>query len=182
MLLLWLTTMIPQFRPPPCEQPQSCKPASASQLGILITSFALMAIGAGGIRPCSLAFGADQFSRRRNNNNNRILESYFGWYYASASLSVLIAFTGIVYLQDRFGWKVGFGVPAILMLLSAILFFIASPFYIKVKASLSLFTGLVQVVVVAVKNRKLSLPPRDSSGWYHHRKGSDVLVPSDYLR
>lgn len=35
---------------------------------------------------------------------------------ASAALAVLIAFTGIVYIQDHLGWKFGFTVPAILML------------------------------------------------------------------
>ncbi|KAL5756035.1 hypothetical protein ACOSQ2_020781 [Xanthoceras sorbifolium] len=183
MVLLWLTAMIPQFRPPPCNQfTQRCKPATSSQMAILISSYALMSIGAGGVRPCSLAFGADQFNKNDDPNNERVLESFFGWYYASAAVSVLCAFTVIVYIQDHLGWKVGFGVPAILMFLSASLFLFASPFYVKVKASNSLFTGLVQVIVVAYKNRKLSLPPRDSSGWYHHKKGSEFIVPTDNLR
>ncbi|KAK0597656.1 hypothetical protein LWI29_027291 [Acer saccharum] len=184
ILLLWITAMIPQFRPPSCVQfSPSCKPASSSQMAILLSSFALMSIGAGGVRPCSLAFGADQFNRRDDPNNDRVLESFFGWYYASAAVSVLIAFTGIVYIQDHLGWKVGFGVPAILMFLSAILFIIASPFYVKMKTTGNIMTGFVQVIVVSFKNRKLSLPPRDSSGgWYHQRKGSELILPTDNLR
>ncbi|KAF7843369.1 protein NRT1/ PTR FAMILY 1.2-like [Senna tora] len=45
-----------------------------------------------------------------------------------------------------------------------------------------LFTGFAQVIVVAYKNRKLSLPPRNSAGNYHRRKGSDLLVPTNKLR
>lgn len=54
---------------------------------------------------------------------------------ASAALAVLIAFTGIVYIQDHLGWKFGFTVAAILMLLLCFLFSLVSPLYVKEKAS-----------------------------------------------
>lgn len=185
MVLLWLTAVIPQSKPPPCNQSttDTCKSASTAQLAILFSSFVLMSIGAGGIRACSLAFGADQLDKRGDPKNERVLESFFNWYYASASFSVLIALTGIVYIQDHMGWKVGFGVPAMLMFFSGLLFFLASRFYIKQKASKSLFTGLAQVLVASYKNRRLALPPRHSDGgWYHHMRGSSLVVPSNKLR
>lgn len=140
-----------------------------------------MSVGAGGIRSASLAFGADQLDNKDNPNNDRVLGSYFGWYYAATSLSVLVALTGIVYIQDHMGWKAGFGVPVILMFLSALLFFLASPLYIKKETTTSLFTGFAQVIVAAYRNRKLSLPPVDS-GRYHHTMGSTYTVPTDKLR
>lgn len=184
MTLLWLTAMIPEVKPPPCDMlsGQICQAPTASQMTLLISSFILMSIGAGGIRPCSIAFGADQLDRRDNPKNERVIESFFGWYYASAAISVVIALTGIVYIQDHYGWRVGFGVPAILMFLSAFLFFLASPIYVKMKASTSLFTGFAQVAAVAYKNRKLPLPPSDSTRCYHRKKGSDLLVPTKKLR
>lgn len=182
MILLWLTAMIPKIRPPPCNLlSPPCKSATSSQYGALISALTLMSIGAGGVRSSSLAFGADQLDKRENPNNERVLESYFGWYYVSATCSVLIALTVIVYVQVQKGWKLGFGVPAILMLLSALLFLLASPFYVKRPVSRSLFTGLVQVVVVSFKNRRLALPPLNSA-WYHSQKGSEYTVPTDRLR
>ncbi|KAI3455452.1 hypothetical protein Pfo_012115 [Paulownia fortunei] len=182
MVQLWLTAMISRARPPPCDQfTQHCKLASPAQYSLLLSSFGLMSIGAGGIRPCSLAFGADQLDSRDNLNNDRVLESYFGWYYASAAVSVVIALTGIVYIQDHIGWKVGFGVPAILMFFSAMLFFLVSSLYIKQNASKSLFTGFLQVIVVAYKNRGLAFPPHNSNG-YHREKGSVYTSPTDKLR
>ncbi|KAL7140157.1 hypothetical protein ABFS83_09G103500 [Erythranthe nasuta] len=185
MTLLWLTAAIPNVRPPPCDQfTAHCKPATSAQHALLFTSFALMSIGAGGIRPCSLAFGADQLDKNNNNlkNNTNTLESYFGWYYASASVSVLIALTGIVYIQDRIGWEVGFGVPAILMLLSTLLFFLASKLYIKHKSTESfLLARFLQVVVVAYKNRTLSFPTDNSNGYYRE-KGSSYTSPTNKLR
>ncbi|MCE0481424.1 hypothetical protein HAX54_039184 [Datura stramonium] len=183
-IVLWLTAMIPKARPPPCDlvSGQACKSATPAQYTLLVSSFMLMSIGAGGVRPCSLAFGANQFDKRDNPDNKRVLETFFNWYYASAMISVLIAMTGIVYLQDHMGWKVGFGVPAIIMFFSGLLFFLASPLYIKEKVSKNLFSRFVQVIVVAYKNRKLAYPAQNSAYGYHHDKGSEFFVPTRKLR
>ncbi|KAL5575183.1 hypothetical protein UlMin_016882 [Ulmus minor] len=184
MILLWLTAMIPKLKPSPCVQfTASCKSPTSSQMTFLVSAFALISIGAGGIRPCSLAFGADQLYKRDDPKNERVMESFFSWYYASAAVSVVIALTGIVYIQDHYGWKVGFGVPVLLMCLATVLFFLASSLYVKHKASKSLFTGFAQVIVVAYKNRKLPLPSSNSdTGLYHHRKDSDLIAPTGKLR
>ncbi|XP_027344686.1 protein NRT1/ PTR FAMILY 1.2-like isoform X2 [Abrus precatorius] len=182
MALLWLTAMIPEARPPPCNSAtERCKSATTGQMAMLITSLALMAVGNGGLS-CSLAFGADQVNSKDSPDNQRALETFFSWYYASAAISVIIAFTGIVYIQDHLGWKLGFGVPAALMFLSTLFFFLASPLYVKNKTNSSLLTGFARVIVVAYKNRKLQLPHKNSAGMYHHNKDSNRLVPSDKLR
>ncbi|KAA3457248.1 protein NRT1/PTR FAMILY 1.2-like [Gossypium australe] len=183
MILLWLTAMVPESKPPTCDLlTQRCRSPTAAQMSLLISSFVLISIGAGGVRPCSLAFGADQLDQRDNLKNDRVLESFFGWYYASAAISVLIALTGIVYIQDHLGYRVGFGVSAILMLLSVLVFFIASPLYLKLNPSNSLLTGFLQVMVVAYKNRNLTFPLPDSTGSYHHRRDSNIVAPTRKLR
>ncbi|XP_049393294.1 protein NRT1/ PTR FAMILY 1.1-like, partial [Solanum stenotomum] len=64
-VVLWLTAMIPKARPPPCNQSghEACKATTTSQYLLLVLSFLLMSIGAGGIRSSSLAFGANQFDK-----------------------------------------------------------------------------------------------------------------------
>ncbi|XP_059458346.1 protein NRT1/ PTR FAMILY 1.2-like [Corylus avellana] len=182
MILLWLTTTIPQARPPWCNRRiESCKSPTAGQMSLLMSSFALMSIGAGGTRPCCLPFGADQLDRGdKYPKNQRVLDSFFGWYYASSALSIMIALTGIVYIQLHFGWKVGFGVPVILMLFSIFLFLLASPFYVKHKPTKSLFTSLAQVLVAALRKRKLPLRPMESHRWYHH-SDSKLVAPTKKL-
>ncbi|CAN1215574.1 Protein NRT1/ PTR FAMILY 1.2 [Linum perenne] len=183
---LLLTAMLPQTKPPSVCNTDCVNPTvTAPQLALLFSALALMSIGAGGIRPCSLAFGADQVDNRANPaKNKRILETFFGWYYASTALSVLIALTAVVYIQDRFGWRLGFGIPVILMFLSALLFLVASPFYVKHKATMSLLTGFAQVVVAAYKNRTLPFPPANlaTRSSYHCTKGSNFLAPTKKLR
>ena len=183
-MILWLTAMIPKLKPSPCDiLTERCTSPKTGQMAVLVLSLSFISIGAGGIRPCSLAFGADQVDKRDHPKNERVLERFFNWYYASAAVSVIIALTGIVYIQDHLGWRLGFGVPAILMFFATILFFLASRLYVKQNASKSLFTGLAQVIVVAYKNRKLPLPNGNSvDGLYHHKKDSELVAPTDKLR
>lgn len=183
MILLWLTAMIPQLTPPPCDRfTNVCSSATAGQLATLFSSFGLISIGAGCIRPCSIAFGADQLDNKENPNNESVLQSFFNWYYAATGLSTIIAFTAIVYVQDNLGWKVGFAIPAVLMFFSALMFLVGSSQYVKVKASTSLFTGFVQVLVAAFRNRKLSLSHSSIEQYYYHSDDSELQIPTVNLR
>ncbi|WJZ85088.1 hypothetical protein VitviT2T_004646 [Vitis vinifera] len=180
MILLWFTAVIPGMKPQPCEQfKDDCNPATPAQLAVLFSSFGLISIGAGCIRPCSMAFGADQLDKE-NPDSERILDSFFNWYYASSAMSTVISLTIIVYIQDHLGWNFGFGVPAILMFFSALMFLFGSSLYVKEKPSSSLFTGFVQVPFVAFKNRHLN-PPCDSDEYYHHSHDKK-LTPTNQLR
>ncbi|KAF3965889.1 hypothetical protein CMV_009962 [Castanea mollissima] len=181
MTLLWLTAVIPKLKPPPCAQFSSnCGSASPGQLIVLLSSFGLMSIGAGCIRPCSMAFGADQLDKKDNPKNERLLQSFFSWYYASIGVSTVLALTIIVYIQDHLGWKVGFGVPAILMAVSALMFLFGSSLYVKVKVEKSLFTGFIQVLVAAFRKRNLPLSAKNVE--YHYGKGPNLIAPTDKLR
>ncbi|CAK7353250.1 unnamed protein product [Dovyalis caffra] len=182
MAMLWLTTF-PEPRQPPCVQfGDSCNSRTKLQLLLLYTAFGFMAIGAGGIRSSSLAFGADQLSFRDNLQHCRIRESFFSWYYVTVSASVFVAMTCIVYIQDNMGWMVGFGVPVVLMIFSALSFFLASPFYVKLKPKASWITGLAQVVVASFRNRSIKLSTPATVEVRYHTKGSMLLVPSEKLR
>lgn len=175
--------MVPGSKPPPCDQftEKNCESPTSSQMAFLLSALFLMSIGAGGVRSCSMAFGADQFWRKDNVNNESLLEKFFGWYYAAASVAVVVAFTGIVYIQDNIGWKVGFGVPAILMVISTLSFLIASSIYVKAKPNKSMFTGIARAAVAAYKNRKLPLPSQNSHVM-HYNKDSETVAPTDKLR
>ncbi|XXG48038.1 hypothetical protein AAC387_Pa02g2581 [Persea americana] len=180
--LLWLTAIIPGAKPAACNPPhQTCQSPILSQVALLHSSFLLMSIGNAGIRPCSLAFGADQFDKRDNPNNAKILQSFFNWYYAAFGISAMIAITVIVYIQQNYGWKVGLGIPVALTALSAILFFVGSPFYVKMEPQKSLLTGLAQVMVAAFKNRHLDFPLNKEEGYYQSI-GSNLVAPTNKLR
>ncbi|PHT87830.1 hypothetical protein T459_09936 [Capsicum annuum] len=183
MIILWLTAMIPQLNSFSCSQFQHvCNGTTAVQLAVLLSSFVFMSLGTGFVRPCSIIFGADQLERKENPENQRLVDSYFNLYYASTGISTILAVTTIVYIQDRYGWQVGFGVPAILMFLSVIMFLIGSPLYIKVKAKESLLIGLLQAAVAAFRKRNTSIPLTDSDDYYHLPIESEISTPSNDFR
>ncbi|KAG4189872.1 hypothetical protein ERO13_A08G250300v2 [Gossypium hirsutum] len=176
MILLWSTAMIPQARPY-CDQFNTiCEAPTIPQLVLLYFSLGLISIGAGGIRSPFMAFGVDQLDERNNSH------SFFNWCYVTLMFSSLIAVTLIVYIQDNMGWKMGLGVPVMLMFLSAVSFFLASSFYIKLKPKASLLTGLAQVIVASFKNRHIELPSHATNEVYYVREGSMLQVPSEKLR
>ncbi|XP_071919840.1 protein NRT1/ PTR FAMILY 1.1-like [Coffea arabica] len=183
MALLWLTSMIPQVKPPPChESNKNCSSATSFQLSLLCSCFGLMSIGFGGIRSSSLAFGADQLQKAGGHNNGRVLESYFSWYSALSTISLLIAYTCIVYVQENLGWQVGFGIPVMLMLLSTLSFSLASHLYVKLKAKSSLIVEMLQVAVASYRKRHIELPTESSKMLYHHHRGPSICLPSEKLR
>ncbi|KAK9276557.1 hypothetical protein L1049_006091 [Liquidambar formosana] len=156
MISLTISAILPQLRPPPCKADQVCQEANSGQLAILYISLLLTAIGSGGIRPCVVAFGADQFDQTDPKEKTRTW-NFFNWYYFCMGASMLVAVTVIVYIQDNIGWGWGLGVPTIAMALSIITFIIAYPLYRNLDPVGSPFTRLVQVSVAAYKKRKMPM-------------------------
>ncbi|XP_050514440.1 solute carrier family 15 member 1-like isoform X3 [Diabrotica virgifera virgifera] len=96
----------------------------------------LIAIGTGGIKPCVAAFGAEQFSLPEQ---NKLLMHFFSIFYFTINLGGFVGMmvTPILKKVPCFGddtcYALGFGFPAVLMILSIFLFVIGRNFY-KLKA------------------------------------------------
>ncbi|XP_073136393.1 protein NRT1/ PTR FAMILY 1.2-like [Henckelia pumila] len=184
VLLLWSTTIIPNARPPPCDETSSnglCYSPTFNQLAFLCSAFGLISVGAGGIRSSCLAFGANQLRKGHFKKTSCVKDSYFSWYYVSYTFSILIAYTCVVYIQDNLGWSAGFAVPAALMLVAVFVFFSASLWYIKPESKTSLVTNVVKVVAAAYRNRHVKLSDR-TDVLYHRKSGSSNVPPSRKLR
>lgn len=180
--LLWLLSLIPQARPSPCSESTDniCRSATTLQLFLLCTSLVLMSVGWGGMKT-SLAFGADQLKSLQTKDVG-VMEGYFTWYYAVVALSVIVAMTGLVYIQENMGWELGFGVLVVLTFLAALSFFLGSPFYVKPKAKKSLIIGLIQVVVASYRNRRLNISSHQNASISYHSQSTKPILPSQRLR
>ncbi|KAK2440234.1 protein NRT1/ PTR FAMILY 3.1 [Trifolium repens] len=154
MISLTLSAILPQLRPPPCKGEEVCQQANSGQLAILYLSLLLAAIGAGGIRPCVVAFGADQFDNSDSKQTTKTWR-YFNWYYFVTGTSMLVAVTVLVYIQDNFGWGWGLGIPTMAMFLSIITFIGGYPLYRHLNPNESPFTRLLKVGVAAFRKRKI---------------------------
>ncbi|KAI3433077.1 uncharacterized protein J3R85_007272 [Psidium guajava] len=170
MLTMTLTAWLPHLHPPPCTappQPMSsshppCAGPTGGQLGILFLGLGLLSVGTGGIRPCSIPFGVEQFDPATE-EGKRGINSFYNWYYMSFTVVLLVTQTLVVYVQDSVSWVIGFGIPTILMLCSIVLFFFGTRIYVHVKPEGSVFTGIVQVFVAALKKRRLRISDVDDS-------------------
>lgn len=78
----------------------------------------LIALGAGGIKPCVSAHVGDQFGA----DNQPLLSRAFGWFYFSVNFGSFFSILLIPWLLEKFGPGLAFGVPAVLMLLAAYVF------------------------------------------------------------
>ncbi|CAO2818643.1 unnamed protein product [Amaranthus hypochondriacus] len=161
LLFLTLTAVIPGLHPPNCEAAGNCIGPTTGQLTFLLGGLAFLIIGAGGIRPCNLAFGADQFDPETE-SGKRGINSFFNWYYFTFTFAVMISVTIVVYIQTDVSWGIGLAIPAFFMFLSSVLFFLGTKIYVIVKPQGSPLASVVQVLVTAVKKRRLELPEKSS--------------------
>lgn len=88
-----------------------------SRTGLAI-GLGLIALGAGGIKPCVSAHVGDQFSQ----SNSYLLPRVFGWFYFSINLGAFSSTLLIPWILETYGSAAAFGIPGILMLLATIIF------------------------------------------------------------
>ncbi|KAL3639588.1 hypothetical protein CASFOL_017495 [Castilleja foliolosa] len=158
MLVLTLTAAIEKLHPPKCESEEHiiCAGPSPGQLAFLFSGFVLLVIGASGIRPCNLAFGADQFNPNTESGRKGV-NSFFNWYYFTYTFAMILSLTVIVYVQSNLSWAIGLGIPVFLMLLSCTFFFVGTRIYVKILPEGSPLTSIIQTLAAAFKKRKLGL-------------------------
>lgn len=177
LLALALTAAIPKLHPPYCGSQESgtCPGPNAGQMAFLLSGFGLLVIGGAGIRPCNLAFGADQFDP--NTESGRMgTTSFFNWYYFTFTFAVMMSLTVIVYVQTDVSWAWGLAIPAFLMFVSLLLFFTGSRIFVKVKPDGSPLTSVLRVIVASIKKRKLKLhsPSQPCLSLFHYMPYSSI--------
>ncbi len=88
-----------------------------TRLGLAL-GLGLIALGAGGIKPCVSAHVGDQFGP----GNRHLLSRSFGWFYFAINLGALASTLATPWLLERYGSGLAFGVPGLLMLIATLVF------------------------------------------------------------
>ncbi|XP_057952591.1 protein NRT1/ PTR FAMILY 2.8 [Malania oleifera] len=161
MGIVTLTAGIPQLRPPICTAQSLCLQPQIWQLGILFAGLGLLAVGAGGIRPCNIAFGADQLDTTTEKGKKQ-LESFFNWWYFSFTIMLLIALTGVVFVQNNISWVLGFAIPTACLFMSILIFLLGKQTYICKVPQGSIFVDMAKVIVAAYRKSGPTLVPAAS--------------------
>jgi POT family proton-dependent oligopeptide transporter len=90
-----------------------------TRLGLAV-GLVLIAIGSGIIKPCVSANVGDQFGQ----SNKHLIEKVYSWFYFSINLGAAISMLLCPWLLDHYGPRMGFGVPAVFMVLATIAFWL----------------------------------------------------------
>ncbi|WCJ20918.1 Major facilitator superfamily protein [Euphorbia peplus] len=158
VLVIWLTATIPNLHPPNCAVGSNmCLRATTWQMGLLVSGLALAVIGSGGIRPCNLAFGADQFNPNTESGKKSI-NSFFNWFNLIFTIAIILSATVVVYVQSDVSWSFGLAIPTFSMFLACIILFLGTRIFVMVKPQASPLTSVAQVLVAAANKTKLQLP------------------------
>ncbi|MBN1805610.1 MAG: POT family MFS transporter [Sedimentisphaerales bacterium] len=82
----------------------------------LAGGLALIAMASGIIKPCLSANVGDQFG----SSNKHLLNKVYGWFYFSVNVGACISMYLCPILLDKYGPKVGFGIPGVFMLIATV--------------------------------------------------------------
>ncbi|CAN6301632.1 unnamed protein product [Urochloa humidicola] len=163
MSALTLSASVPFFMPPQCVG-SFCPQPTLPQYLIYFVGLYMIALGAGGIKPCVSSFGADQFD-----DNDPVEKTkkgaFFNWFYFCINIGSLISGTVLIWVQENYGYGIGFGIPTFFIALAIGSFFLGSEIYRFQMPGGSPLTRACQVVVAATRKRKADLPV-DSSLLY----------------
>ncbi|TVU36634.1 hypothetical protein EJB05_18575, partial [Eragrostis curvula] len=175
MVGLVASALLSPLRPPPCRR------ASGWQLAVLYVSLLCTSLGSGGILPCVVAFGADQFEEQRREKQQgggaaaeadvaaaaERRRRYFNLFFLTVGSAMLLALTVVVYIQENVGWGGGSGSRPSPWY----------PLYVKLKPGGSPFTRLVQVAAAAFKKRNAAMP--EDLGMLYQDVELDKLISSN---
>ncbi|PPD75364.1 hypothetical protein GOBAR_DD27703 [Gossypium barbadense] len=120
-------------------------------------SLSILAIGTGGVKGALPALGADQFDSK-DPKGAKQLGSYFNWYMLSTTFGAMIGVTFVVWVSINKDWYWGFFMGTMAAIVGFIAIALGKPFYHYPPLRSSPLLRIAQVIVVAFKNRRLTLP------------------------
>lgn len=150
-----------------------CHP-TGSRIAVFFAGLYLIALGTGGIKPCVLSFGADQFDNSDEaEKKNR--SSFFNWFCFSINTGALVAASCLVWMQTSVGWGWGFGIAAVAMAIAVVSFFSGTQLYRN-----QTLTWICQVLVASYQKIR-TLVPADKSLLYGAADEESYVIGSGKL-
>lgn len=98
-----------------------------TRLGLLV-GLSLIALGAGGIKPCVSANVGDQFGR----SNEHLLTRVFSWFYFSINFGSAFSTLLIPWLLHTRGPGIAFGVPGLFMAAATVIFWLGRKKFVHI--------------------------------------------------
>ncbi|VVC33646.1 Proton-dependent oligopeptide transporter family,Major facilitator superfamily domain [Cinara cedri] len=152
-----------------------------TQRCIAIIALLLIAIGTGGIKPCTYTFGGDQFKLPEQRDQ---LTRFFKRFVAAISLGALIATffipelrKGVHCLGRDTCFPLAFGVLSLVMITATVVFLLGSNLYIKRKPENHVIFRTFGCIFYAIR-KKCTSPVSDCAHWLDHagKKYSQIQI------
>ncbi|KAF3454752.1 hypothetical protein FNV43_RR05200 [Rhamnella rubrinervis] len=141
-------------------------------------SLCLLALGSGGVRGALPALGADQFDHK-DPKEAKAIASFFNWLTLSTTFGAAIGVVVIVWVSINVSWFWGFFISTVATFLGFVVFAIGKPFYRLQALGDSPLLRIIQVIVMAIENRGLSLP--DSSDELYETNEKDSVSTEEKI-
>ncbi|KAM6582330.1 hypothetical protein CsatB_009332 [Cannabis sativa] len=155
--LLTMSQFIPTIKPCKNTSTENCQnPRKIHEL-IFFLALYMISIGTGGYKPCLESFGADQFDDDHSQERRKKM-SFFNWWNFALCCGIFLGVTVIVYIQDYVSWGVAFLILTITLAISIVTFYVGRAFFRYRVPQGSPLTPLIQVLVAAIRKRKLTTP------------------------
>ncbi len=149
----------------------------------LYVGLGLIAIGAGGIKPCVSAHVGDQFGSK----NQHLLVKIFNWFYFSINLGSFASTALTPWTLEWYGPHVAFGIPGILMAIATLMFWMGrkqfahlpakpEPFIRELFSREGLFAILKLLPMVGFVAVFWSLFDQTGSSWIFQAQDMDCVV------
>ena len=129
--------------------------AADGRTWFLGVGLALIAFGAGGIKPCVSAFMGDQFTNARSS----LYEKAYAAFYFSINFGSFFSFITIPWVARTHGYAWAFGIPGILMGVATLIFYLGRGGYRCVPPTRETRSaGFLAVTFEAFRNRRPGVP------------------------
>ncbi|CAG7786493.1 unnamed protein product [Allacma fusca] len=160
----------------------STPPLHLPTVAFSLTGLALMAIGTGGIKPCVVALGGDQFILP---HQERQLKQFFSIFVFAVSVGNMLSTVITPVLRsdvqcfNQDCYPLAFGIPAVLMVVAIGIFMAGKPMYKINQPKDNIILRVSQCIIHALSQRRIqktkhSLEPSNKEHWvdYAHYDGS----------
>ncbi|XP_061992444.1 protein NRT1/ PTR FAMILY 6.2-like [Rosa rugosa] len=160
IIALAISVKLPKLRPPHCDitaANNNCKQANDFQTGFLYLALYIIALGIGGLKSSVSGFGTDQFDEKDDKEKAQ-MAYFFNRFFFFISTGTLMAVTVLVYIQDKVDRSWAYGICSISMFIAILVFFSGTKRYRYKKSLGSPIVQIFQVIVAAIRKRKMPLP------------------------
>ncbi|PIM99254.1 H+/oligopeptide symporter [Handroanthus impetiginosus] len=179
--LLAISTVVPNLRPPRCDPSllNNCIEANGLQMAVFYIALYTIAVGIGGIKCSVSGFGTDQFDQKDDNEKAQ-MAYFFNRFYFFISIGTLLAVTVFIYIQDKVARVWGYGSCTIMMLLATAIFLSGKRRYRYKECLGSPIVQILQVLVAAIRKRKLKIPSNMQQLYETHSDESRIARTRQY--